>query len=77
MCPAPPPLTLKWRSVVEIFGLLFFILFANVSAVVGAAYYHFAWGVGKMKRELAEANERIAAMEAAGKDAAQKLKRAE
>jgi hypothetical protein len=47
----------------EIFGPVFFVLFANVSAVIGAAYYHFAWGVGKMKRELADAKEKLAALE--------------
>lgn len=47
----------------DLFGLLFFGVFSNVFAVIGAAYYHFAWGVGKMKRELAEAREKIAAME--------------
>jgi HAMP domain-containing protein len=46
-----------------LFGLGFFVLFAWVCAVFGAAFYHFAWGVGKMKRELAEAREKIAAME--------------
>jgi len=51
---------------VEIFGLVFFILFANVSGVIGAAYYHFAWGVGNMKRELAEAKEKIARLEKHG-----------
>jgi hypothetical protein len=50
----------------DIFGLVFFILFANFSAVIGAAYYHFAWGVGKMKRELAEAKEKIARLEKHG-----------
>ncbi len=60
----------------EIFGLVFFIFFANVCAVIGAVYYHFAWGVETMKRELAEAKVKLTAMEAAEKDAAQKLKQA-
>jgi hypothetical protein len=47
----------------DLFGLVFFVLFAHVSAVIGAAYYHFAFGVEKTKRELAEAKEKLAAME--------------
>lgn len=50
----------------DLFGLVFFILFANISAVIGAAYYHFAFGVGKTKRELAEAKEKLAALERQG-----------
>lgn len=47
----------------DFFGVIFFVLFAWVCAVFGAGYYHFAWGVGKMKRELAEAKGKIAALE--------------
>ena len=47
----------------DLFGLVFFVLFGWVSALFGAGYYHVVSGVGKMKRELAEAREKIAAME--------------
>jgi hypothetical protein len=56
---------------------MFFSVYGGIMAVFGAGYYHFVSGVEKTKRELAEAKEKIAAMEAAGKDAAQKIKRAE
>jgi hypothetical protein len=45
------------------FGLVFFVLFAWVCALFGAGYYHFVSGVGKTKHELAEAKEKIAALE--------------
>jgi hypothetical protein len=50
----------------DIFGLVFFVLFAWVCAVFGAGYYHFAFGVEKTKRELAEAKEKIARLEKHG-----------
>jgi hypothetical protein len=61
---------------VDFFGIMFFSVYGGIMAVFGAGYYHFAWGVGKMKRELAEAKVKLAAMEATEKDAAQKLKQA-
>jgi hypothetical protein len=61
---------------VDFFGVMFFSVYGGIVALFGAGYYHFAWGVGKMERELAEAKVKLAAMEAAEKDAAQKLKRA-
>jgi hypothetical protein len=42
---------------------MFFSVYGGIMAVVGAGYYHFAFGVEKTKRELAEAKEKIAAME--------------
>ncbi len=57
-------------------GITFFSVYGAGCALFGAGYYHFAWGVGKMKRELAEAKVKLTAMEAAEKDAAQKLKQA-
>jgi hypothetical protein len=47
----------------DIFGLVFFVLFAWACAVFGAGYYHFVSGVGKTKQELAEAKEKIATLE--------------
>ena len=47
----------------EFFGIVFFVLFAWGSAVLGAGYYHFAFGVGKLKRDLTAAKEKLAAME--------------
>ncbi len=60
----------------DFFGIMFFSVYGGIMAVFGAGYYHFVFGVETTKRELAEAKVKLAAMEAADKDAAQKLKRA-
>ncbi len=44
-------------------GIIFFSLYAGICALFGAGYYHFAWGVGTMKRELAEAREKLTALQ--------------
>jgi hypothetical protein len=47
----------------DFFGFMFFWVYGAFCAVFGAGYYHFAFGVEKTKRELAEAKEKIAALE--------------
>jgi hypothetical protein len=42
---------------------MFFSVYGGIMALFGAGYYHFAFGVEKTKRELAEAKEKIASLE--------------
>jgi hypothetical protein len=50
----------------EFFGIMFFSVYGGIMALFGAGYYHFAFGVGKTKCDLAEAKEKIARLEKYG-----------
>jgi hypothetical protein len=47
-------------------GIVFFSVYGGIMALFGAGYYHFVWRVEKTKRELAEAKEKLAALEKNG-----------
>ena len=45
------------------FTCLFFCVYGGIAALVGAGYYHFAFGVEQMRRELEAAREKLAALD--------------
>ena len=47
-------------------GITFFSVYGAGCALFGAGYYHFVWRVEKTKHELAEAKEKLAALEKNG-----------